>query len=88
MNNIGDQVNVDVKPMVTEDNAEPFMDMIQGFLSLNAYRTHMTSSWDYASVLSGNNYHIIAPAFPAVYGGYYVGFGNEWFRADFSDHDW
>ena len=27
-------------------------------------------------------------AFPAIYGGYYLGFGAEWFRADFEDHDW
>ena len=77
-----------IAPMVTEDNAEAYLDMMQGVLTLVAFRSHPTQSSSYNAVLQGNNYKILAPAFPVIYGGYYVGFGAEWFRADFEDHDW
>lgn len=82
------EVDGSIAPMVTEDNAEAYIDMMQGVLTLVAFRSHPSQSSSYNTVLQGNNYKILAPAFPVIYGGYYVGFGAEWFRADFEDHDW
>lgn len=72
------------RPMVTEDNAEPYMESIQGYLTLNAYKSAMAASA--VGALSGVAH--IAPAFPMIYGGYYVGFGAIWSRPDFDNHDW
>lgn len=71
-------------PIVTEDNAEPYLDMLQGYLSLNAFKASMAQN----DVNSKANTNRLAPAFPAIYGGYYVGFGAIWTRADFVDHDY
>lgn len=71
-------------PMVTEDNAEFAIDMMQGFLTLTAFRGTLATSKNGDTV----NYKRSVNAFPAIYGGYYVGFGAEWFRADFEDHNW
>jgi hypothetical protein len=76
--------NTYTRPMVTEDNAEPYMNSVQGYLTLNAFKHSMAQSSN--GVLSSTSR--IAPAFPLVYGGYYVGFGAIWNRYDFSDHDW
>lgn len=73
-----------VAPMVTEDNAEYAMDFIQAFLTLNAFRGALAQS----STGSRSTYKHSVNAFPAIYGGYYLGFGAEWFRADFQDHSW
>jgi len=70
--------------MVTEDNAEPYMNMVQGYLTLNAFKHSFSQSTTNALASTSR----IAPAFPMVYGGYYVGFGAIWSRADFADHDW
>lgn len=71
-------------PMVTEDNAEYAIDFIQGFLTLNAFRGALAQS----STGTQSTYKHSVNAFPAIYGGYYIGFGAEWFRTDFQDHDW
>lgn len=71
-------------PMVTEDNSEPFMDMVQGYLTLTPFKYSLAQS----SVGELQSYRRLVPAFPSVYGGFYIGFGSEWFRADFEDHDW
>lgn len=71
-------------PMVTEDNSEPFMDMVQGYLTLTPFKYSLAQS----SIGDLQSYQRLVPAFPAIYGGYYIGFGSEWFRADFEDHDW
>lgn len=103
------------RPMVTEDNAEPYMNVIQGYLTLNAFKhsfgtansshtnssdagrdnipfanainnTMIRSDVSVGSMLPATTH--MAPAFPMIYGGYYVGFGAVWTRADFVDHDW
>jgi hypothetical protein len=73
-----------IAPMVTEDNAEYAIDFIQAFLTLNAFRGALAQS----STGTHSSYKHSVNAFPAIYGGYYLGFGAEWFRADFEDHDW
>lgn len=72
------------RPMVTEDNAEPYMNTINGYLSLNAYK-HSFSQGNIGSLQSTSH---MAPAFPLVYGGYYVAFGAIWSRNDFTNKDW
>ena len=74
-------------PMVTEDNAEPYMDSLHGYLTLVAFKSSLVVSNGLASS-SSSNYRIISPAFPAIYGGYYVGFGAQWYQLDFSNHNW
>ena len=76
-------VSTSARPMVTEDNAEPYMESIQGYLTLNAYKHSFAASPDGALASTSH----MAPAFPMVYGGYYVGFGAIWSRADFNDHN-
>ena len=65
--------------MVTEDNAEFSLDMMQGFLTLMAFRGNMAQS----TTGDHSSYKRSVNAFPAIYGGYYIGFGAEWFRKDF-----
>lgn len=72
------------RPMVTEDNAEPYLHMLQGFLTLNAFKHSLAQGT--AGSLPGTSH--LGAAFPAIYGGYYVGFGAIWSREDFYDHDW
>ena len=71
-------------PIVTEDNAEPYMNALQGYLSLVAFK----ASLQLQPVPSSSHYKQLAPAFPVVYGGYYVAFGAQWYQLDFDDHDW
>lgn len=74
-------------PMVTEDNAEPYMDSLHGYLTLVAFKSSLVVSNGIPSS-SSSGYRVISPAFPAIYGGYYVGFGAQWYQLDFEDHDW
>ena len=60
------------------------MDMMQGFLSLVAFRYSLAQS----TAGDLQSFKRLAPAYPAVYGGFYIAFGAEWFRSDFEDHDW
>jgi hypothetical protein len=112
------------RPMVTEDNAEPYMSMVQGLLSLNAFKAwYLDSNVDIAASddaknggplasmpqqqnsqnlradhTANNHVNIqrsvattgphVSPAYPFVYGGYYIGFGAIWARADFDDHSY
>jgi hypothetical protein len=76
-------------PMVTEDTAEPYMDSLHGYLTLVAFKSSLVVSVSNGLPSpSSTNYRIISPAFPAIYGGYYVGFGAQWYQLDFQDHDW
>lgn len=77
------QASSDPRPMVTENNAEPYMSMVQGYLTLNAYK-----AWYSADDIISSSAPVLSPAFPMIYGGYYVGFGAIWTRADFQDKDW
>lgn len=72
------------RPMVTEDNAEPYLHMLQGFLTLNAFKDSLAQGT--TGTLPSTSR--LSPAFPMIYGGYYVGFGAIWSRDDFYDHDW
>jgi hypothetical protein len=74
-------------PMVTEDNAEPYMNSLHGYLTLVAFKSSLVVSNGLPSS-SSTNYRILSPAFPAIYGGYYVGFGAQWYQLDFNDHNW
>jgi len=70
-------------PIVTENNAEPYMDSLQGYLVLTAYRKSLAMSPQTNTNTNTGTYtqqsqSRLAPAFPAIYGGYYVGFGAEW----------
>lgn len=71
-------------PIVTEDNAEPYMDSLQGYLTLVAFKCSLQQQ----ATPSSTGYKQLVPAFPAVYGGYFVGFGAQWYQLDFDDHDW
>ena len=71
-------------PIVTENNAEVYMDLLQGYLTLTAFKKSLAQSPTSGKV----SYPHMSPAFPAVYGGYFIGFGAEWFLTDFSDPDW
>ena len=71
-------------PIVTENNAEVYMDGLQGYLTLVALKMSLAQ----LPAKSPSHYRRLSPAFPFVYGGYYVGFGAEWFKTDFSDPDW
>ena len=63
-------------PIVTEDNAEVYMNQVEGYLTLVPFgAAHVGKD-------------IMTPAFASVYGGYYIGFGDEWLQADFDDKDW
>ena len=53
-------------PMVTEDNAEPYMGMIQGFLTLNAFKGSLAQSSNLASTDTLPIAPRVSPAFPMV----------------------
>ena len=72
-------------PIVTENNAEVYMDLLQGYLTLTAFKKSLAQSPTVGKVTT---YSHMSPAFPMVYGGYFVGFGAEWFLTDLSDPDW
>ena len=74
-------------PMVTEDNAEPYMDSIYGYLTLVAFKNSLVLSNGIPSETS-TGYRILSPAYPAIYGGYYIGFGAQWYQLDFNEHNW
>eukprot|EP01065_Artemidia_motanka_P030722 TRINITY_DN36805_c0_g1_i1.p1 TRINITY_DN36805_c0_g1~~TRINITY_DN36805_c0_g1_i1.p1 ORF type:complete len:851 (+),score=223.16 TRINITY_DN36805_c0_g1_i1:62-2554(+) len=61
-------------PVVTESNAEALMDVVQGYLTLVAFNA--------PHALSGNGASVLSPAFPAIYGGYFIGFGSIYSHAD------
>ena len=73
-------------PIVTENNAEVYMDLLQGYLTLTAFKKSLAQSPSSKRKLA--DYPHMSPAFAAVYGGYYVGFGAEWFLTDFEDSNW
>jgi len=75
-----------VVPLFTESNAENYMDSVQGFLVLNSWKNSVAQGAVPRVEQRTTKRHV--PAFPVVYGGYYVGLGAEWFRADWQDHDW
>jgi len=79
--------NVDgsLPPIVTENNAEVYMDKLQGYLTLTAFKKSLAQSPSGGKI---NGYPHFSPAFAMVYGGYFVGFGAEWFLTDFEDSDW
>lgn len=55
------------RALVTESNAEPYMDQLQGQLTLTAFQYAATND------MEQNNGFV--PVFTAVYGGYIIGFG-------------
>jgi len=63
-------------PMVTESNAEVYMDQVEGYLILTVFTKSFTrketSPWS-------------VPAFASVYGGYFNSFGAEFYASDFLD---
>ena len=61
--------------LVTESNAEPYMHMIDGYLTLTAMG--LTTVHDTTQ---------LTPVFPAVYGGYMLGFGAIFTVADLVDN--
>jgi hypothetical protein len=63
-------------PLVTESNAEPYMAVINGYLTLVAF------SFPFAG-----DGPVFAPAFPAIYGGYFIGFGSIFGAADLQQPD-
>jgi hypothetical protein len=69
----------DVPMIVTEANAEVYMDMVEGFLVLTAYVMSLSSAGDAAYMV---------PAFSHIYGGYYNAFGAEFYANDFKDKTW
>jgi hypothetical protein len=81
----GDTVDTAV-PLFTESNAENYMDNVQGFLVLNSWKNSVAQGVVPRMEQRTTRRHV--PAFPVVYGGFYVGLGAEWFRADWQDHDW
>ena len=62
-------------PLVTESNAETVMDVASGLLTIEAFSN---------SPLVQDGAEFLAPAFPAVYGGFYNAFGGMFSRADFA----
>ncbi|EDQ92033.1 uncharacterized protein MONBRDRAFT_22789 [Monosiga brevicollis MX1] len=62
-------------PLVTESNSEPYMDAISGFLTLVAFEPAFVGT------------KALVPAFPAIYGGYFVGFGDIFNAEDLADQD-
>lgn len=57
-------------PMVTEDNAEPYMGMVQGFLTLNAFKLSLAQANSPDLPATGR----MSPAFPMVRFSYIVHF--------------
>ena len=62
-------------PLVTESNAETVVDAASGLLTIFAFQS---------AHLVQDGALFMAPAFPAVYGGFYQGFGGMVSRADFA----
>jgi hypothetical protein len=58
-------------PLVVESNAEFLMDQANGLLTLSAFATPFA-----APATSPPGTTVFSPAFPAIYGGYFVGFGS------------
>lgn len=75
-------------PIVTENNAEVYMDHLQGYLTLTAFKKSLAQSPSTSTDEKVVAYPHLSPAFPMVYGGYFVGFGAEWFLTDLQDPDW
>ena len=73
-------------PIITECNAEPYMDNLDGYLVLTTFKGSMsTAPSAYDPLHAAKSFN---PAFNAVYGGYYTAMGAEWAIAEFNDHDW
>lgn len=70
------------KIVLTESNAEPFMSGINLFLTLVGFR-----DGDIPSTPMPVSKSIMVPAFMAVYGGYVLPVGAEFFAADFTNPD-
>jgi hypothetical protein len=73
-------------PITTENSAEAYMGGVQGYLSLGTFRNSLALTPSAGN--AAQTFSRLAPAFPAVYGGVYVGFGAEWSQKDWMDHDW
>eukprot|EP00038_Savillea_parva_P020141 m.30501 g.30501 ORF g.30501 m.30501 type:complete len:884 (+) comp4717_c0_seq1:66-2717(+) len=58
-------------PLVVESNSEFLMDQANGLLTLSAFETPFA-----ANETTTPGMTVFAPAFPAIYGGYFVGFGS------------
>jgi len=63
-------------PIVTEDNAEVYMNQVEGYLTIVPFFDALVGA------------DAMTPAFASVYGGYFIGFGEEWYASDFEDKDW
>jgi hypothetical protein len=73
---------------ITEGNAEPYMKDIQGYLVLGAFAQPLAPRADTRVPTPGQFFeHMMAPAFPAVYGGHYVCTGAMYSHNDFVDSD-
>lgn len=73
-------------PIITECNAEPYMDNLDGYLVLTTFKGSMsTAPSAYDPLHAAKSFN---PAFNAVYGGYYTAMGAEWAIAEFNDHGW
>jgi hypothetical protein len=66
-------------PIVTESNAEPYMDSVDGLLALVAFGVPLGGS---GAETAGSLPVHFSPLFPSVYGGLYVAFGAEFFQSD------
>ena len=72
--------------LITESNAENYMDSLQGFLVLTSFKMSPAQQPGWLVDEQDSKRH--SPAFAVVYGGYMVGLGAEWFRSDWTDQDW
>ena len=61
--------------LVTESNAEPYMHLLNGYLTLTAFSHPVVGASS-----------LLVPVFPAVYGGYMQGFGAVFTVADLVDN--
>ena len=64
-------------PLVTESNAEFLMDQVNGLLTLVAFGVPFAPP-----ATPSPGHRVLAPAFAAVYGGYYVAFGSIYTHND------
>jgi len=76
-----EEKGIEMPMIVTEANAENYMDVVEGFLTLTAYQMSFASDSD-----GEGPYQV--PAFAAVYGGHYNAFGAEFYANDFKDKQW
>ena len=75
--------------IITEDCAESYMGNLQGNLILSTFRTSLAMNSAYAEGRASlQSYRRLVPAYPAVYGGYFIGMGAEWYRNDWEDENW